>query len=333
MLTNVTVDTVVEGKTLPLLIQAANVKNTGEWLAENKDELTRLLHRHGALLFRGFGVLGAEAFEQFIVGASSSDWVEYREAATPRSHISGNVYTATDYHPDHRIYLHNENSHVMTWPGRLFFHCEVPPETGGATPIADCRKVYSGIDPAVRRRFLDEGWRYVRSFGFGLGFPWRKAFGVDTREELSRYCADNFMKADWIDSDKLRITYRRWAALKHPDTEDDTWFNHGLFYNVWNLTGSQKEFVKALGAERMPYNTYYGSGEPIATDVLQHLDEVYQGEQVRFSWQEGDVMMVDNMLAAHGRESYTGQRSVLVGMTGLTNGRPLSHPSTYSLPT
>jgi alpha-ketoglutarate-dependent taurine dioxygenase len=47
---------------------------------------------------------------------------------------------------------------------------------------------------------------------------------------------------------------------------------------------------------------------------MEHLREAYEKERVRFDWEEGDVLMLDNMLASHGRESYIGERSVAVGM-------------------
>ena len=46
-------------------------------------------------------------------------------------------------------------------------------------------------------------------------------------------------------------------------------------------------------------------------------------ESVFFKWQEGDFLMLDNMLAAHGRSTFTGKRKVVVAMA---NG----HDSTRS---
>ena len=35
---------------------------------------------------------------------------------------------------------------------------------------------------------------------------------------------------------------------------------------------------------------------------------------VRFDWQRGDVVMLDNMLAAHARDPFEGERRIVVAM-------------------
>jgi alpha-ketoglutarate-dependent taurine dioxygenase len=41
---------------------------------------------------------------------------------------------------------------------------------------------------------------------------------------------------------------------------------------------------------------------------------VYREAAVCFAWQKGDLLMVDNMLVAHGRAPFTGPRRILVAM-------------------
>jgi hypothetical protein len=72
--------------------------------------------------------------------------------------------------------------------------------------------------------------------------------------------------------------------------------------------------LRSFEEEDLPNNTYYGDGLRIESEVMSHLREAYHNEMVRFDWKEGDILMLDNMLAAHGRESYMGQRKVAVGM-------------------
>ena len=321
-----------DDRSLPLLIRPAGSEaDVASWAANNRPFLDASLRKHGAILFRGFDVQSVEDFERLIVAASSDDWVEYREAATPRSHVSGHVFTSTEYSAKNRIYLHNENSHVTSWPAKLFFYCRTPAETGGETPIADCRRVFDRLEPAARDRFVSQGWLYARAFGYGLGFPWQTVFNARTPEEVNEYCQQNDMLPHW-DGNRLKVRYRRWAALKHPRTGEMTWFNHGTFYNVWTLEPSLKAAVKMIGEDRMPFNTYYGDGSRVEDGVLAMLDAAYHAEAVTFSWRAGDVLMLDNMLAAHGRQPFTGKREVFVGMTELVRCQDVCSPDQYAPP-
>ena len=72
--------------------------------------------------------------------------------------------------------------------------------------------------------------------------------------------------------------------------------------------------TKELGEENLPRNTFYGDGQPIEIEVLNHIREVYNQEKIKFQWQKGDIMMLDNILTAHARETYKGERKVAVAM-------------------
>jgi len=82
--------------------------------------------------------------------------------------------------------------------------------------------------------------------------------------------------------------------------------------------------LEEFGSEdELPTNTYYGDGEPIESDVLEELRAAYHAETVSFPWQRGDVMLLDNMLVAHGRAPYSGPRKILVGMSEPIDRRDL----------
>lgn len=77
---------------------------------------------------------------------------------------------------------------------------------------------------------------------------------------------------------------------------------------------TRSSLLAGLTEDDLPFNTYYGDGSPFEAATLDEIRAAYQQETVSFPWQAGDILMVDNMLAAHGREPYTGQRQVLVAM-------------------
>jgi len=68
-----------------------------------------------------------------------------------------------------------------------------------------------------------------------------------------------------------------------------------------------------------PRNAFFGDGSEIDEAVLDHIRSVYENEKVTFPWQRGDVLILDNILKAHGRKPYRGPRQIVVGMANLTD--------------
>jgi alpha-ketoglutarate-dependent taurine dioxygenase len=284
------------------------------WAKQHRQQLEERLWQTGGLLFRGFAIDDPKQLSS-VVAALSDRWAEYREPATPRSQVEGNIFTSTDYPAHETIYLHNENSHCESWPMKIFFLSLVAAEEGGETPIADCRRVYLALEEHIKERFLEKRILYVRNLGPGMGIPWQKVFNTEDRDEVARYCRDVGMELEWKDEDHLRIRYVRDAVVRHPWSGEELWFNHGTFFNIGTLSPALRESLLAqMPMEDLPYNTYYGDGSPIEEEVLARLHEVYAQETVAFPWKPGDLLMLDNMRVAHGRRPFRGERRVVVGM-------------------
>jgi len=144
-----------EGRQLPLVIQPhADNLNLPEWAEIHRADIEGALERYGALLFRGFNLKSAPEFERF-VRAVSGEVLAYNERSSPRTQISGRIYTSTDYPPDQGIFLHNEQSYNLVFPMKIFFFCAQAPERGGATPIADTRRVFARIPSEIREAFME----------------------------------------------------------------------------------------------------------------------------------------------------------------------------------
>ena len=303
------------GTTLPLLVEprVRGVDLAG-WAAANRGPIAEQLLRHGGILFRGFAIDGPALLEGFIHGVSG-EALEYRERSSPRSSVAGKIYTSTDYPPSYPIFLHNENSYQNVWPLKIFFCCEQAAATGGETPIADCRQVLAHLDPAVRERFSARGWMVVRNFGDGFGLDWRTVFQTSDRAAVEAHCRGNGIEVEWKPGERLRTRAVRPAVTRHPSTGETLWFNHATFFHVSTLAPEIREELLAEFAEdELPANTYYGDGSPIEAEVLDHLRALYERFTVRFPWQKGDVLLLDNMMVAHGRSPYEGARKILVGM-------------------
>jgi alpha-ketoglutarate-dependent taurine dioxygenase len=308
------------GATLPLIVRPA-LKGVDilEWARANREWVESRLHAHGALLFRDFEGHSVARFEEF-GRAVCGELLEYRERSSPRHSVRGNVYTSTDYPAEHDIFLHNENSYQYRWPMKLLFYCAEAAPAGGETPIADCRKVFARIDPRVAARFRELGWMYVRNFGDGFGLPWQTVFRTGDRAAVEEHCRAVGIRVEWKEGDRLRTRAVRPAVSRHPRTGETVWFNHATFFHVSTLEeGVRRALLSDFPAEDLPTNTFYGDGSPIEDAVLEHLREAYRSETVALPWRVGDIMLVDNMLAAHGRRPYAGPRRTLVAM-----GEPMS---------
>ncbi|HEY0784094.1 MAG TPA: TauD/TfdA family dioxygenase [Thermoanaerobaculia bacterium] len=301
---------------LPLLVRPGMPGvSLSSWAENNRDWIASRLADYGGILFRGFDLPAVADFDR-AVQAISGDLLEYKERSSPRHAVAGKIYTSTDYPPDQPIFLHNENSYQKVWPLRIFFYCLIPSATGGETPIADTRRVYERIDPEIRDRFIAKKWMYVRNFGDGFGLPWQSVFQTDNKAEVEAHCTRNNIQFEWKEGDRLRTRAVRRAATPHPLDGQMVWFNHATFFHVSTLTPAIREaLLEEFGEEDLPANTYYGDGSRIEPEVLDHLRACYAAETVAFPWQQGDLLMLDNMKVAHARAPFTGERKILVGMS------------------
>jgi alpha-ketoglutarate-dependent taurine dioxygenase len=302
---------------LPALIEP---KSPGVQLAAcapfHREAIDDHLLKFGAILFRGFEVGPVDEFER-VIHSLAGEPMEYRDRATPRNPVGDRIYTSTEYPADQTIELHNECSYAQTWPSRILFYCVEPAVEGGETPIADCRKVLQSIDSEIQRRFEAVGVMYVRHFGFGFGPSWREAFNVEERGALESYCKQNSIAYEWEDQDRLKVWQVRPAIARRPESGEAVWFNQATAFHHSTLAPALREVLAAeLGEDRFPKHVYYGDGEKIPDSVLANIREAYRRETVSFTWQRGDVLLLDNMLTAHGRARFIGPRRILVGMAG-----------------
>ena len=307
----------VPGRHIPMIVEPVlDGMDLVEWAAAHPGEIDALFAEHRALLFRGFRIDSVDKFQRFVAATSDGPPLEYRDRSTPRHEVGAGVYVSTIYPADQRINLHNEGTYWMKWALKLYFCCLQAPEQGGETPLADVRRVLARIDPEVRRRFEERGVMYLRNYNDGLGLPWQDVFQTASRAEVEEYCRHNRIAYEWKNGDRLRTRQVRPAIRIHPRTGEPVWFNHAAFFHITSQEPAVREaLLRDLAEEDLPYNTYFGDGSPIPSEVAEQLRAAYREEKVAVPWQSGDVLLLDNMTVAHSREPYRGERRVIVAMT------------------
>ena len=300
---------------LPLLIKpTATGLDVFEWLGNNRGWLASQLLGHGAILFRDFSVASLEDFERFI-GTLSSELLDYSYRSTPRSHLSGKIYSSTEYPAHQLIPLHNELAYARSWPMKLWFFCVQRAPQGGETPIADSRRVYERIPAEIREEFERKGVMYVRNYGDGLDLSWHDVFQTNDKSGVEDFCKDHNIAFTWTDAGRLTTRQVCQATSTHPGTGARVWFNQAHLFHISSLAPEIRESLLATFSEdQLPRNAFYGDGTTIGDSVLEEIRACYRKEAIEFNWQNGDILMLDNMLTAHGRNPYTGFRKIAVGM-------------------
>lgn len=287
------------------------------WIGANRARLGDELRRHGALMFRGFAVDSPEQFGS-AARAYSPDQLDYLERAAPRTEVADKVFTSNEMSADMWIAFHHEMSYSHNWPSVLYFYGDRPSAHGGATPVASERAVFPKIPEEIRERFARHGVSYVRNYSPGLDMPWEDVFQTTDRSEVEAYCRASNTEFAWIGDDGLRTRTTRQALVRHPRTGETVWFNHAHMWHVSTLPDDVAEYLlDEYGPEGVPRNAFYGDGTPIEDETVELIGNLYKEAAVSLPWQRGDVLMVDNFLATHAREPFSGDRRILVAMSDL----------------
>ncbi len=142
----------------------------------------------------------------------------------------------------------------------------------------------------MRERFAEKGVLYQRVHGVGL--DWRTVFGSSDPSAVEARARAEGFECAWLPGDRLRTRCVRPAVVAYPGTGELSWFNQAQHWHPSCLD----------------------DGSPIADDDMRGILEVYREVEGAFPWQKGDVLVLDNILAAHARDVYAGPRKILVAL-------------------
>jgi hypothetical protein len=304
---------------------AVRVDATGDaaqWAARNREPLEALAARHPVVLVRGLEIGDAAAFARIrdVLIDAPADYV-YR--STPRTEVASGIMTATEYPAGEEILQHSENAYQRRWPMRLVFCCLVAPGSGGQTPVADLRRVTTRIGAAETDAVAKRRIRYVRNYHPGVDLDWRTVFQTGDPAAVTAFCAANGITAEWSADGRLRTAQTCQGAAEHPDTGERVWFNQAHLFHASALGDEvMQDMLDIFGADGLPRDARYGDGTPIDPALLDHVRQAFAAEARAFDWQAGDVMIVDNMRASHGRRPFGGDRTVLVSMGRIHGADP-----------
>ena len=320
---------------LPLLVQARdpqlaeNPDSFVRWFAGRKEIFDRLAAIHGAIRFRGFPLRTTADFQRVIHHYPSGN-LTYVAGGAPRSEIAERVFEATQAGKELYLIPHQEMAYLPNFPRMICFFSRKSAWAGGETFLLDFRE----LEHRLPRRLWDKvkacGVRYERNFRSPDGEvsplrarhhkSWPAAFGSNDPKVAEAACRAVGLDPVWQADGSLSTYYTAPGFIDHPLTGQNVWFNH---------IGAQSMSKRILGPERwramveerppgsfVPNTTLYGDGSEIDQEDLDQLYSIFEALSQALRWQDGDLLLIDNIMTAHGRNPYEGERDLQVALLG-----------------
>ena len=308
----------------PLVIEATRRDlDPVAWAREQRGFIEERLARHGGILLRNFALETPQDFEALAEQIEPELYGDYGDL--PKKEGARRP-TAPRRTPERQMILyHNESSHLERWPRKQWFFCELPSPVGGATPIVDCREMLRRLPAELVAEFERKQLLYVRTFVPHLDVSWQDFYKTTRRSEVEARLAAAGTGWRWLDQDSLQTRTRCPAVIVHPVTGERVFFNQVQLHHPSCLDPEVRDdLLGMVGAEALPRNVLFGDGSTIPDDAMAVIGRAYEACAVRFDWRRGDVVMLDNMLAAHARDPFEGPRKIVVAMGAMCDRAALA---------
>ena len=139
-----------------------------------------------------------------------------------------------------------------------------------------------------------------------MGRSWQHSLKSDTREGAEKRLKELDYSWEWLEDGRLRVTSPALPGVRKLQDGRISFFNQ--FVAAWK--GWSK--VKSDPKKRAPMT--FGDGTPIDSSTADRVCDICYSEAFNTPWQNGDVVVIDNFVAMHGRIPYEGTRKVLASL-------------------
>ncbi len=312
---------------------SAPVAAVAEWMAGNKEQIIAALHADGALIIRGFTQLSTPRDFEAVISEVFPHLRGYVGGSSPRTQLEGQIMTATETPPDWSIPLHQEMAYTTGGPHRITFLCLEPAREGGLSLLGDMGMALDVIPAAVVSEFESRGLRLRRVLPSrdsaetkaGIKKNWQEVFGTEDRKTVAAVAAERGWECDWLDDVTLRLTQELMTATKeHPVTGRKVWHNQAHFFAPdcmidWAARDHRDKDERELREVRatrpdLADNVVFGDGEPVPGEMALSVSDALRSLERGVALERGDLLLIDNILMAHGRSPFTGERKLLVAL-------------------
>ena len=293
---------------------AEGIESITDWLKSHKNQLEEDLSAHGAILFRDLEISNDNEFDRFI---RAFDWPSFTYEESLSNAVRQNrtdlVFTANEAPPSVSIFLHHEMAQTPIYPSKLFFFCEQASESGGATPICRSDILLEHLNREIPE-FVESceslGLRYSQTMpaendlASGQGRSWRSTLSAETTQEAETKLSRLGYQWEWGEDGALSVTTPVLPAIRTAKDGRKVFFNQLIAaFRGW-------QDARNVGEKSICFGDY----STIINDDMAVVIRLSDLLTFDIPWQTGDVVLVDNFLAMHGRRPFEGQRRVLASL-------------------
>ena len=327
---------------LPLVLEGKGARSFRDLCVFVTAERERLRHdmlTYGGVLLRGFELRDAEHFKEIVLALGYELECENPMDTSPRSNFADRVFTSTDTPDCYPILAHNENSFLNQRPGMIAFFCLIAPLRFGETPLFDSRAAARALDSKVRTKLFEKKvcyrrrlpkWR--RGWASEINRTWMEAFGTEDRDSIEEAVRKSGMSCQWHENGRILHTENVVDPLPiHPETGDQclnlqAFHKTNILLDLDEVKPRQNRLYNAFlkfgvstlyAMDAMPLSITYGDGSPISRDEMEEIRRATWDNSVIFSWRNGDLLVLDNILTGHGRMNVQRPRKILTAFADL----------------
>lgn len=305
-----------DGQAFPLGIDVAaeSLDEACAWATGAAPELSRVAGEHGAVLVRGLPLAKPEEFDAVVsaLGYPNFSYANslsnaYRINHTPR------VFSANEAPADVTIFLHHEMAQTPFYPSKLIFFCQVAAGQGGATPVCRSDILWERLKAEQGMFAADcetKGLRYTNVMPgeadteSGMGRSWQSTLSVDSRKAAEVRLAKLGYTWEWQANGDLTVTTPVLPAVRRLANARTSFFNQLIAaFNGWKDTRNDPSRAIRFGDGSLLNPTDVAAASAIADELTFDIP-----------WQQGDIALVDNYVAMHGRRTFEGTRKVLASL-------------------
>jgi len=305
-----------QGQSFPLALElkTASLEEACAWARTNAADIEAQAFKHGAVLMRGLPLASPEDFDAVVTAFGFTNF-SYEESLSNANRINytPRVFSANEAPPEVTIFLHHEMAQTPIYPSKLFFFCQTAPAEGGETPICRSDILWERLTeqlPDFASSCLDKGLKYSLTMAgesdesSGMGRSWQSTFSAESREAAEARMNELGYSWQWQPNGDLRATTPVLPAVRDLGDGRSSFFNQLIAaFKGWK--DARNDPSKAIT---------FSDDTLLNPDDVAKASELADGVTFDIPWQDGDLALVDNYTAMHGRRTFKGTRKVLASL-------------------